>query len=1013
MEKNQSCIIGVDVGGTNTDAVIIREGNVFAWAKSPTSDNVTTGVINAITTCINKAQDKLTDIALTNSICRINIGTTHFINAVIQRRSLAKVAIIRLCRPASTTLPPFSEFPQDLEACINGGIYMVKGGYEFDGRAISEIDTDEIKHCIQDIMDHNIRNIVVSGVFSPVNPQQEKDCASIIHQIFPHCSITMSHAIGHISILERENAAILNESLKPLCYHTINAFRQALSDLNFQCPFYLTQNDGTLISSKQAIQFPVLTFASGSTNSMRGAVYLSGVKDAIVIDIGGTSADVGTIVKGFPREASTRIQVGGVKTNFRLPDVLSIALGGGSIVKQENQNITIGPVSVGFQLLQKALVFGGDTLTTSDIAVAAGLVDMGEKSRVSHLQPELIQKAMNQMKMMLENAIDQVKISVSDVPLILVGGGSVLVNSKDTIQGASTVKLPPYYYVANAVGAALSQISGSIDQVVDLESVERDEAIEQCKSQAISFAVNNGADPSAVEVVEVTELPVTYVAGKALRIKIKAVGDLLLTDTDKLSNAQPTSEDEVATQIPYEIYDEIYKNLSTEKSASMKDSEMESELTMKPPTIDPSTGEWLLNEWDIECISIGAGILGCGGGGSPYIGRLRAKRALKEGKKIRVINAHRLGSITNQSGYAVTVAFMGAPLIELEKLSSGDETKNALLGVETLLKANLIPDRNFNLEEVEEFAIKDEDNIQSLNNLAAVKAAQKNVKSKVEIAALLCAEIGGCNAIEPLILGADLDKPIVDADGMGRAFPELQMFTPTIYGENSCPCCLADCKGNNAISLSCRSAKDLENFMRKHVIQMGCYSGLAFCPMKPSEVLSRCILGSISRSHRLGEAVLTARKNASSPVDAILEKEAGRLLITGKVCDVNRMISGGFITGLIKIQGFTQCEKLDVEIEFQNENLLARSISAGNKAQILACVPDLISIVDSDTGEPITTDNIKYGLRVSVMAIPCASLLRKPEALKVVGPQAFGYDQSVQYQPMPEMIETPRILPLP
>ncbi|EDV23654.1 uncharacterized protein TRIADDRAFT_26861 [Trichoplax adhaerens] len=956
MEKNQSCIIGVDVGGTNTDAVIIREGNVFAWAKSPTSDNVTTGVINAITTCINKAQDKLTDIALTNSICRINIGTTHFINAVIQRRSLAKVAIIRLCRPASTTLPPFSEFPQDLEACINGGIYMVKGGYEFDGRAISEIDTDEIKHCIQDIMDHNIRNIVVSGVFSPVNPQQEKDCASIIHQIFPHCSITMSHTIGHISILERENAAILNESLKPLCYHTINAFRQALSDLNFQCPFYLTQNDGTLISSKQAIQFPVLTFASGSTNSMRGAVYLSGVKDAIVIDIGGTSADVGTIVKGFPREASTRIQVGGVKTNFRLPDVLSIALGGGSIVKQENQHITIGPVSVGFQLLQKALVFGGDTLTTSDIAVAAGLVDMGEKSRVSHLQPELIQKAMNQMKMMLENAIDQVKISVSDVPLILVGGGSVLVNSKDTIQGASTVKLPPYYYVANAVGAALSQISGSIDQVVDLESVERDEAIEQCKSQAISFAVNNGADPSAVEVVEVTELPVTYVAGKALRIKIKAVGDLLLTDTDKLSNAQPTSEG--------------MQNLSTEKSASMKDSEMESELTMKPPTIDPSTGEWLLNEWDIECISIGAGILGCGGGGSPYIGRLRAKRALKEGKKIRVINAHRLGSITNQSGYAVTVAFMGAPLIELEKLSSGDETKNALLGVETLLKANLIPDRNCN---------------------ALHQADKGNI----------------------FITGANLDKPIVDADGMGRAFPELQMFTPTIYGENSCPCCLADCKGNNAISLSCRSAKDLENFMRKHVIQMGCYSGLAFCPMKPSEVLSKCILGSISRSHRLGEAVLTARKNASSPVDAILEKEAGRLLITGKVCDVNRMISGGFITGLIKIQGFTQCEKLDVEIEFQNENLLARSISAGNKAQILACVPDLISIVDSDTGEPITTDNIKYGLRVSVMAIPCASLLRKPEALKVVGPQAFGYDQSVQYQPMPEMIETPRILPLP
>lgn len=140
-----------------------------------------------------------------------------------------------------------ADFPADLKSCIHGKTYMIDGGYEFDGRAISDISKDELEQCARDIKDRDLKNIVISGIFSPVNPQQEKTSAEIIRQIYPRCSITLSHTIGHIGILERENAAILNESLKPLCYHTICAFRKTLSDLNLQCPFYLTQNDGTLI----------------------------------------------------------------------------------------------------------------------------------------------------------------------------------------------------------------------------------------------------------------------------------------------------------------------------------------------------------------------------------------------------------------------------------------------------------------------------------------------------------------------------------------------------------------------------------------------------------------------------------------------------------------------------------------------------------------------------------------------------------------------------------------------
>jgi N-methylhydantoinase A/oxoprolinase/acetone carboxylase beta subunit len=281
------------------------------------------------------------------------------------------------------------------------------------------------------------------------------------------------------------------------------------------------------MSADFAEEYPVLTFASGPTNSMRGAAFLSGLKDAMVVDVGGTTADVGALTHGFPREASVAVDVGGVRTNFRMPDVTSIGLGGGSLVKEDP--LTVGPQSVGYRLTEKALVFGGDTLTTTDIAVAAGVAEIGDKALVSHLDRDLVQAALARIQAMAEEVVDRMKTSAEPVPVIVVGGGSILIASP--IQGSSEMVKPNHFEAANAVGAAIAQISGEVDRVYALASMSRDDAVADAKAEATSKAVAAGADPGTVQIVDVEDVPLAYLPGNATRIRVKAVGDLTLTPT--------------------------------------------------------------------------------------------------------------------------------------------------------------------------------------------------------------------------------------------------------------------------------------------------------------------------------------------------------------------------------------------------------------------------------------------------------------------------------------------------
>src|SRR3954454_8426046 len=367
--------IGIDVGGTNTDAVLLGDGRVVHAVKTPTTDDVSGGIVAALGLLTRHP-----GIA-GGSIDTVVVGTTHFVNAVIQRRNLAKVAAIRIGLPASASLPPFCDWPEDLAGLVRGAVFMLEGGHEYDGREFMPFDEAGMRDAARQIRDSGLRAVAIASAFSPLDPSHEERARAILAEECPDAAITLSHRLGRIGLLERENAALLNAALTDLARVTIAGFRQAIRASRIDVPLFIAQNDGTVMSAETAMGLPVMSFASGATNSMRGAAFLSGLEDAVVVDVGGTSSDVGQLRRGFPREANSVVEIGQVRTLFRMPDLLSIGLGGGSIVTETP--FSVGPQSVGYRLTEEALVFGGKILTATDAAVAAGIVEIGDPKKAA------------------------------------------------------------------------------------------------------------------------------------------------------------------------------------------------------------------------------------------------------------------------------------------------------------------------------------------------------------------------------------------------------------------------------------------------------------------------------------------------------------------------------------------------------------------------------------------------------------------------------------------------------
>jgi len=354
-----------------------------------------------------------------------------------------------------------------------------------------------------------------------------------------------------------------------------------------------------------------------------------------------------------------------------------------------------------------------------------------------------------------------------------------------------------------------------------------------------------------------------------------------------------------------------------------------------------------VNERDLEALGVGAGILGTGGGGHPRVGKLRLRTLLEDDAYSDTVDIVQPSDLPDDAT-VTSVGGMGAPTIGVEKFPNGTEELTAF-------------------ESIERFADR-------------------------EVNALIPGEIGGVNSIVPLCVSLLTGLPVVDADGMGRAFPELQMDTFFIYGHPMNYGAISDEHGNTITYQDIDSAERLEEFARAATVDMGGRAGYAFPLMDGSFVAEYSIPRTLSLIRELGQRVLDAQSGGGDPLGAIQDTVDARHMFTGKVTDVLRRNEEGFARGEVALAALDGDDKLT--IEFQNEFLIARD----DDGSVLATVPDLICLVDKDTGLPVTTDALRYGQRLAVLGVPAPELLKTEAALEVIGPTAFGYD--IDYHPL-------------
>ena len=342
---------------------------------------------------------------------------------------------------------------------------------------------------------------------------------------------------------------------------------------------------------------------------------------------------------------------------------------------------------------------------------------------------------------------------------------------------------------------------------------------------------------------------------------------------------------------------------------------------------------------DIESLAVGAWILGTGGGGSPYLGLLNMRRLYAEGKRVRLIDAAAL----DDADWVAVVSNMGAPLCGQERLT---DSRNVARAVEIMQDYTKVPFR-----------------------------------------AVMSLEIGGGNAIQPLMAAAHLGIPVVDADCMGRAFPEAQMTSFAIGDLRPWPLSLVDPRGVETVVARVPTWKWMERVSRKICVEVGSVAATCKAPRTGREVKDWGILGTTTKAIRLGALVRAAQRRHEDPVAAILAAEGGLPIFRGKVADVARRTTEGFLRGTAKLDGMDEDRGARFELAFQNE------WAVGWRDGVpVVTTPDLICVLDSVSGEAVGTETLRYGQRVSVIALPAPPVLLTPKGLDHVGPRAFGYD---------------------
>ncbi|KAF8964893.1 hypothetical protein BDZ97DRAFT_1918596 [Flammula alnicola] len=585
-------------------------------------------------------------------------------------------------------------------------------------------------------------------------------------------------------------------------------------------------------------------------------------------------------------------------------------------------------------------------------------------SGVAHVSDDVVDKAKNfkkSIQRLLETVVDRMKMSPEDCDLLLVGGGSIIAPA--TLKGVKNIIIPKYHEVANPVGAAIASVSGEVDTIQILHGKSLSEALERIKRQAVESAVQMGADPETARVVDVTVLPIQYVTYQATRIIVRAIGELGQGQEREVPS-EPRSDD------PEE---------------DMEDKDDEERADVEPiihnPTprdrIDYTTyrpnivgKKWILSETDLFFIMEGCGILGTGGGGSPYPAYLICRQILRDGGSIRIIDHTSL----NDDDVVARGGFMGSPSVGSERIRSGEHLR-----------------------------------------MAGLELAKYCGITKFSATLWLADEIGGSNGMQSLQMTKYYGVPALDGDLMGRAYPMLNQVDPVYNRPNALvPCSLNDDSGNTVLLTTVKNEHFVESIMRVVTTDMGSSAALCPPPLAVRDAKDFGVPRSQSQAWRMGRAVAICRQmnDMKGIAKAILKLQNGVCLFVGKIIDVSREVRAGFTWGQVRIARLRADELEDTEVNddtpsfsedaqevvadatmlipFQNENLCAYMENPDGSRKVVASVPDLITILDSQSGSHLGTPEYSYGLRVTVIALAGHPLWRPENGLKVGDPSAFG-----------------------
>ena len=342
---------------------------------------------------------------------------------------------------------------------------------------------------------------------------------------------------------------------------------------------------------------------------------------------------------------------------------------------------------------------------------------------------------------------------------------------------------------------------------------------------------------------------------------------------------------------------------------------------------------------ELEPLAIGAWILGAGGGGSPYCSYLNMRQLYRDGRQVALLDPKALAD----DDMVAVVSNMGAPLVGQERLADANFAAKPVRMMEEFLG------RRFR--------------------------------------AVMSVEIGGGNAFQPLLVAAVTGLPVVDGDAMGRAFPEAQMTSFAICDLPMFPLTLADVRDNEVIVSRAASWKWMERISRKVCTEVGSIAATCKAPRTGKEVKDCGILYTVTKAIGIGRTVQEARRRHDDPIEAVLKAEGGRLMFRGKIADIARRTTEGFLRGTARLDGLDEFRGRRFELAFQNEFAVGWL-----DGQPRVMTPDIICVMDSLTGEAVGTETLRYGQRVTVAALPAPPLLLTPKGLEHVGPRAFGYD---------------------